>query len=168
MYPSYGPTYSNPDPTNPTYETNYPKYAPTFPKSYPNVPTFDPNYDSSFPSYPTTDPTLMTTWRTYNTVKPVTVSPTGSSSIITTLASDEKFSTLVAAVQAANITEETFAELAPLTLFAPTNDAFAKIDNETLNGLLTSQDKTGLLTILLRHVIPGQAVRLPEGTLQSL
>ena len=93
------------------------------------------------------------------------MSPTGSASIIATLAGDEQFSTLVAAVQAANITDETFTELSPVTLFAPTNEAFAKIDEETLNGLLSSEDKTGLLTILLRHVIPGQAVRLPEGEL---
>ena len=71
----------------------------------------------------------------------------------------------MAAVQAANITDETFAELSPVTLFAPTNDAFAKIDKETLTGLLSSEDKTALLTILLRHVIPGQAVRLAEGKL---
>ena len=73
----------------------------------------------------------------------------------------------MAALQVANITEETLADLAPLTLFAPTNDAFAKIDNETLNGLLTSEDKTGLTNILLRHVVPGQAVRLPEGNQSS-
>ena len=73
----------------------------------------------------------------------------------------------MAALQVANITEETLADLAPLTLFAPTNDAFAKIDNETLNGLLTSEDKTGLTNILLRHVVPGQAVRLPEGNHSS-
>ena len=97
----------------------------------------------------------------------MTVSPTGSASIFATLAGEEQFSTLVAAVQAANITQETFAELSPLTLFAPTNDAFAKIDEETLNGLLTSEDKSGLLNILLRHVIPGQAVRLPEGKLYT-
>ena len=109
----------------------------------------------------------MTTWRTYNTVKPVTVSPSGSASLVNTLVADEQFSTLVAALVAANITEETLADLAPLTLFAPTNDAFAKIDNDTLSGLLTSEDKTGLTNILLRHVVPGQAVRLPEGNQSS-
>ena len=80
-----------------------------------------------------------------------------------TLATDSRFSTLVAAVQAAGLTEQAISDLGPLTIFAPTNDAFAKIDNETLSGLLTSEDKTGLTNILLRHVVPGQAVRLPEG-----
>ena len=46
-------------------------------------------------------------------------------------------------------------------------DAFAKIDNDTLSGLLASEDKTGLTNILLRHVVPGQAVRLPEGNQSS-
>jgi len=125
------------------------------------VPTFNKIPTSVDPTY---RPSLIPTRRTYNTVKPVTVSPSGSGTLVTTLVADEQFSTLVAALQAANITEETLADLAPLTLFAPTNEAFAKIDNETLNGLLTSEDKSGLTNILLRHVVPGQAVRLPEGT----
>ena len=151
--PSYGPTYSNPEPTYPSYNSNYPKYIPTSP----HHPSVDPTYR----------PSLIPTRRTYNTVKPVTVSPSGSGTLVTTLVADEQFSSLVAALQAANITEETLADLAPLTLFAPTNEAFAKIDNETLNGLLTSEDKSGLTNILLRHVVPGQAVRLPEGNQSS-
>merc|ERR1712045_29613 len=61
---------------------------------------------------------------------------------------DERFSTLLAAVSAADLAGE-----GPFTVFAPTNDAFAKIPADTLNGLLA--DKEALTKVLLRHVVPG-------------
>ena len=91
----------------------------------------------------------------------VTISPTGSSTVLQTLISDERFSTLVAAVTAANITQETIDSIAPVTIFAPTNAAFAKIDNSTLTTLLA--DPVALNATLLRHIVPGKAVRIPEG-----
>ena len=58
----------------------------------------------------------------------VTVSPTGSAPLLATLAADpDRFSTLVAAVTAANITQDTVDTIAPATIFAPTNAAFAKV-----------------------------------------
>ena len=55
----------------------------------------------------------------------VTVSPTGSAPLLATLAADpDRFSTLVAAVTAANITQDTVDTIAPATIFAPTNAAF--------------------------------------------
>ena len=75
-----------------------------------------------------------------------------------TLASDPQFSTLVAAVTAAGLTEKAISDLGPLTIFAPTNDAFAKIPEDTLNGLLG--DVPALTEILLRHVVPGKVVKL--------
>lgn len=68
----------------------------------------------------------------------------------------------MAAVTAANITQETVDSLAPVTIFAPTNAAFAKIDNSTLTTLLA--DPVALSATLLRHIVPGKAVRIPEGT----
>merc|ERR1711973_123715 len=59
-----------------------------------------------------------------------------SKNVFNTLASDPQFSTLVAAVTAAGLTEKAISDLGPLTIFAPTNDAFAKIPEDTLNGLL--------------------------------
>merc|ERR1711962_1960260 len=59
-----------------------------------------------------------------------------SKNVFNTLASDPQFSTLVAAVTAAGLTEKAISDLGPLTIFAPTNDAFAKIHEDTLNGLL--------------------------------
>merc|ERR1719462_676349 len=81
-----------------------------------------------------------------------------SKNVFNTIASDPKFSTLVAAVTAAGLTEEAVSDLGPLTIFAPTNDAFAKIPEDTLNGLLG--DVPALTEILLRHVVPGKVVKL--------
>merc|ERR1712228_833745 len=74
------------------------------------------------------------------------------------------FGTLLAAVQAADLVETLSGE-GPFTVFAPNNGAFAKIPTETLDGLLA--DKEALTGILLRHVVPGAALKaleVPEGT----
>merc|ERR1711915_42886 len=74
------------------------------------------------------------------------------------------FGTLLAAVQAADLVETLSGE-GPFTVFAPNNGAFAKIPTETLDGLLA--DKEALTSVLLRHVVPGAALKaleVPEGT----
>merc|ERR1712113_502543 len=81
-----------------------------------------------------------------------------SKSVFTSLVTDSRFSTLVAAVTAAGLTEEAINDLGPLTIFAPTNEAFAKIPSDALAGLL--EDVPALTEILLRHVIPGKTVKL--------
>ena len=63
-------------------------------------------------------------------------------------------STLVAALKAAGLVE-TLASEGPFTVFAPTDDAFAKIDAATLETLKTDADL--LTSILTYHVVPGQA-----------
>merc|ERR1711956_56048 len=73
-------------------------------------------------------------------------------------------STLLAAVKAAGLVETLSGE-GPFTVFAPTNDAFAKIPEDALNGLLA--DKDALTAVLLRHVVPGAALKardVPHGT----
>merc|ERR1739838_620972 len=72
-------------------------------------------------------------------------------------------SALLAAVKAAGLVE-TLSGDGPFTVFAPTNDAFAKIPAETLNGLLA--DKEALTAVLLRHVVPAalQTGDVPDGT----
>merc|ERR1711988_489086 len=75
-----------------------------------------------------------------------------------------QLSTLLAAVKAAGLVD-TLAGEGPFPVFAPTNDAFAKIPEETLNGLLA--DKDALTAVLLRHVVPGAALKardVPKGT----
>merc|ERR1711879_1018765 len=55
--------------------------------------------------------------------------------LVDTLVGDDRFSTLVAAVTAAGLVD-TVKNADAFTIFAPTNDAFAKIPEATLNGLL--------------------------------
>lgn len=68
-----------------------------------------------------------------------------------TLIADERFSTLVTAATAAGIVD--VLRTKDLTIFAPTNEAFAKIPSEALEGLLA--DKEALTAVLLRHALPG-------------
>jgi uncharacterized surface protein with fasciclin (FAS1) repeats len=65
---------------------------------------------------------------------------------------NEDFSTLVTALKAADLVGALSAE-GPFTVFAPTNDAFAKIDSKTLNSLLEVENKKSLANILTYHVI---------------
>jgi transforming growth factor-beta-induced protein len=70
---------------------------------------------------------------------------------------DGRFSTLVAAVQAAGLVETLSGE-GPFTVFAPTNDAFAKLPKETLDNLLKPENKDQLVKILTYHVVPGKVL----------
>jgi len=78
--------------------------------------------------------------------------PLPTSNIAELVSTDPRFSTLLAAVGAAGLAD-TLAGEGPFTVFAPTNDAFAKIPEDALNGLLA--DKPALTNKLLRHVLPG-------------
>jgi len=68
------------------------------------------------------------------------------------VASNPQFSTLLTALKAAGL-EQTLAEKGPFTVFAPTNEAFAKIPKATLEALL--KDKAQLTKILTYHVVAG-------------
>lgn len=68
-------------------------------------------------------------------------------------AGDESFSTLVAAVTAAEL-GETLSGEGPFTVFAPTNDAFGKLPEGTVETLTTTDTET-LTSILTYHVVPG-------------
>lgn len=62
--------------------------------------------------------------------------------------------TLVAAVQAAQV-ENALVNVGPLTVFAPTNDAFAALPEGTVENLLKPENKDALANILKYHVTPG-------------
>ena len=68
---------------------------------------------------------------------------------------DGRFTTLVAAVQAAGLVETLKGE-GPFTVFAPTDDAFNKLPAGTVEGLLN--DIPTLTNILLYHVVPGKVM----------
>merc|ERR1712183_343604 len=84
--------------------------------------------------------------------RPRKLAPAPTLNIAEIATGDERFSTLLAAVSAADLAGTLSGE-GPFTVFAPTNDAFAKIPADTLNGLLA--DKDALTKVLLRHVVPG-------------
>ena len=68
--------------------------------------------------------------------------------------SSEPHSTLVAAVQAAQI-EHVLVNAGPLTVFAPVNEAFDALPEGTLDNLLKPENKGDLATIITRHAAPG-------------
>lgn len=75
--------------------------------------------------------------------------------IVEIAVSNPKLSTLVTAVTEADLVETLSGE-GPFTVFAPTDDAFAKIPEETLNEILA--DKEQLTAILTYHVIAGKVM----------
>lgn len=75
--------------------------------------------------------------------------------IVGIASSDPQFSTLVTALQAAGLVETLQGE-GPFTVFAPTNDAFAKLPAGTLENLLKPENKQMLVDILTYHVTPGK------------
>jgi PGF-CTERM protein len=72
--------------------------------------------------------------------------------IVDTAVAAGSFNTLVAAVQAAGLVE-TLKGKGPFTVFAPTDEAFAKIPKATLDALL--KDKKNLTAVLTYHVVQG-------------
>jgi uncharacterized surface protein with fasciclin (FAS1) repeats len=66
-----------------------------------------------------------------------------------------KFNTLVAAVKAAGLVD-TLKGPGPFTVFAPTDEAFAKLPHGTVEDLLKPENKEKLAAILTYHVIPGK------------
>ena len=80
-------------------------------------------------------------------------SPSGN--IVSAAAASPDFETLVAAVKAAKLVD-TLASKGPFTVFAPTDDAFAKIDNATLQNLLKPENRDQLVKVLTYHVVPGR------------
>ena len=76
--------------------------------------------------------------------------------IVDIAAANPEFSTLVAALEAAELVSALADETAVFTVFAPTNDAFAALGEDVVNGLLA--DIPTLTNILTYHVIADQAV----------
>ena len=68
-----------------------------------------------------------------------------------------KFNTLVAAVKAAGLVE-TLQGKGPFTVFAPTDEAFAKLPEGTVASLLKPENKEKLVAILTYHVVPGKVM----------
>jgi len=73
--------------------------------------------------------------------------------IVETAREAGSFQTLLTAVEAAGL-GDTLADGGPFTVFAPTDEAFAALPQETVNGLLA--DPPALARVLTYHVVPGR------------
>jgi transforming growth factor-beta-induced protein len=86
--------------------------------------------------------------------------------IVETAVADGRFTTLVAAVQAAGLVDTLKSE-GPFTVFAPTDDAFAKLPEGTVAELLKPENLESLQNILLYHVVPGSVKAEQVVTLEN-
>lgn len=103
---------------------------------------------------------------------PRQASAQGHDNLVDVAASAGSFGTLVAALEAAGLVDA-LAGGGPFTVFAPTDDAFAKLPHGTVETLLKPENRERLTAILTYHVVPGrvsaaQAARLTgAGTLNG-
>jgi uncharacterized surface protein with fasciclin (FAS1) repeats len=81
----------------------------------------------------------------------------GEHDIVDTAAEAGSFNTLVAAVKAAGLVEALKGD-GPFTVFAPSDEAFAKLPAGTVESLLEPENKSKLTAILTYHVVPGRVL----------
>jgi uncharacterized surface protein with fasciclin (FAS1) repeats len=78
-----------------------------------------------------------------------------SKNIVQNAVNSKDHTTLVAAVKAAGLVD-TLSGPGPFTVFAPTNEAFAKLPAGTVDNLLKPENKPTLIKVLTYHVVPGR------------
>jgi uncharacterized surface protein with fasciclin (FAS1) repeats len=86
--------------------------------------------------------------------------------IVAVAAANPDFSTLVTAVKAAGLVD-TLNSKGPFTVFAPTNEAFAKLPAGTVENLLKPENKEKLTAILTYHVVAGKVTAAEVVQLKS-
>ncbi len=91
---------------------------------------------------------------------------TDRKNIIETASQAGKLNTFEKAIMAAGLTE-TLKGAGPFTVFAPTDEAFAKLPQDKLNELLKPENKDRLTTVLKYHVIPGKIMSKEVGNLKT-
>ena len=92
--------------------------------------------------------------------------PAAPGDIVAVASSAGSFKTLVAAIKAAGLVE-TLQGKGPFTVFAPTDDAFAKLPAGTLDDLLKPENKEKLAAILTYHVVPGKVMAADVKTMMA-
>lgn len=86
--------------------------------------------------------------------------------IIAVASGADNFKTLVAAVKAAGLVETLQGE-GPFTVFAPTDEAFAKLPAGTVANLLKPENREQLIAILKYHVVPGKVLAADVKTMEA-
>jgi uncharacterized surface protein with fasciclin (FAS1) repeats len=93
--------------------------------------------------------------------------PAASADIVDVAVSAGSFTTLVAALQAADLVGALQGD-GPFTVFAPTDAAFAALPDGTVDSLLKPENKEQLQAVLLYHVVPGQVMSVDlSGTVNA-
>ena len=84
-------------------------------------------------------------------------SPAIAADIVDTAVKAGQFTTLSTALKAAGLVD-TLKGAGPFTVFAPTDDAFKKLPNGTVENLLKPENKSQLVKVLTYHVVPGKVM----------
>jgi uncharacterized surface protein with fasciclin (FAS1) repeats len=88
-------------------------------------------------------------------VGPLGATPAAAKDLLGTAADAGTFTIFLAGVKSAGLSEFLGGE-GPITLFAPTDDAFAKLPRGSVDTLLLPENRDRLRTILMRHVVIGK------------
>ena len=83
--------------------------------------------------------------------------PESPATVVDVASSNDDFSTLVTAVEAAGLAETLNGD-GPFTVFAPVNNAFAALPTGTLDTLLLPENQDQLTAVLTYHVVPQEAM----------
>src|SRR5512142_812393 len=92
--------------------------------------------------------------------------PMAKADIVDTAVAAGQFNTLAKALQAAGLVE-TLQGKGPFTVFAPTDEAFAKLPAGTVEDLLKPENKEKLVAILKYHVVPGKVLAADVKTMEA-
>jgi uncharacterized surface protein with fasciclin (FAS1) repeats len=96
----------------------------------------------------------------------INVSAAGEKTIVGVAVGAGQFNTLVAAVKAAGLVD-TLNGTGPFTVFAPTDEAFAKLPAGTVETLLKPENKEKLVAILTYHVLAGKVMAADVKTMDA-
>jgi transforming growth factor-beta-induced protein len=109
---------------------------------------------------------IVTSNGVIHVIDTVLLPPAKIANIVDTAVADGRFTTLVAAVTAGGLVD-TLVGAGPFTVFAPTDEAFAKLPAGTVEGLLKPENLETLKNILLYHVVPGTVMAADVVTLDG-
>jgi uncharacterized surface protein with fasciclin (FAS1) repeats len=93
----------------------------------------------------------------YKKDKPAAAASSNTQDIVSTAVAAGSFKTLAAALEAAGLVE-TLKGKGPFTVFAPTDEAFAKLPEGTVENLLKPENADKLKAVLTYHVVPGNVM----------
>ncbi|NJK48712.1 fasciclin domain-containing protein [Candidatus Gracilibacteria bacterium] len=97
-------------------------------------------------------------------------SKNSTDNIVDIATSNDSFSTLAAAIEAAGLRETLSSSNGSFTVFAPTDEAFAALPEGTLEELLKPENRDELVKILTYHVVPGRVTseQLSNGSVETV